>query len=109
MTIPSWARVGARIVCVETWRSVPGYGTGREIGPISGKVYTIRDVGEIHPRYPGTINVTVEEIRNEIVNYRSGRYEVSFGIYRFRPLTTTKTQAEDVAMIRSLIKDEVNA
>lgn len=106
MTIPSWARVGAKVVLVDD--SPP---EGPKLMPVSmpvlGKTYTIREVIGAGAKHVRNDCILLEEITNPISPVWHEEY--CYRLKRFRPLTTTKTQAEDVAMIRSLIKDEVNA
>lgn len=91
MTIPSWARVGAQVTCVRN--STSGV-------LIVDAVYTILSV-ESWLDFDGDAGLYLHEVESPF----GGAFKIS----HFHPLTTTKTQAEDVAMIRSLIKDEVNA
>lgn len=95
MTIPSWARVGEKVACVFSHLCDD---TGIWASISEGQIYTIAGV-EFDPDVSGS--AILQLVERPSVEW--------FSIDAFRPLTTTKTQAEDVAMIRSLIKDEVNA
>lgn len=90
--------VGQKVVCVETWSPSPGTGRGDEIGPIKGRIYTIRAL-VVHPAHPGP-HVLLREIRNDVVSYRSGRYEASFHARRFRHVVGRKT---DISIFQQMI------
>ena len=90
----SWARVGAKCVCIgrnPLWDGLP------VATPAVGEEYTIREVqGDA---------VLLVEIHNRpiwFVPELGGPGEPNFGVWRFRPLVT-KTQDQDVAMFKSLL------
>ena len=91
--IPSWARVGAKVVCVATWRRQTEY---HEQGPVSGEIYTIREVGALHLHEPGVVCVRLVEIKNRCLKYRDmpAGWEPAFRLSRFRPLITIE---DDIA------------
>jgi len=88
--MPSWARVGAKVVCVDpnpSWANVLWAAT-----PAKDCIYTIREIVDGDA-------ILVEEIRNvdAAVHLNDGTYrrgEPCFGIWRFRPLIT---QQDDIA------------
>ena len=92
MSVPSWARVGAKVVCVEdccfNWDDHPPHGPAPEVGDIS-------TIAEIAVDADGVWLVLREHSDLD-----------SFGIEAFRPLVSTKTEAEDVALFRDLLKTE---
>jgi len=55
----------------------------REKLPVKGKIYTVRWVGKC---LEGNDSLRLEEIVNQITEYRSGYTECSFKVYRFREL-----------------------
>lgn len=88
----SWEfKVGKRVVCVRPYNGMCG-GTGREVWPIAGVIYTLRDVGFIHPHYPTTLGVRLMEIANEAIHYRGypAPWEPAFAAMRFRPVEETR-------------------
>lgn len=88
-------RVGQKVCCVETWVN-DGAGYGDEIGPISGEIYTIRDVGPLHPAFPADTMVLLSEIVNPVRPYAisPNGIEPSFGEWRFRPVVDRKPSIE---------------
>jgi len=91
-SIPAWARVGAKVVCVKVgeWSNThPG-----EKHPRFGDVLTVREGiflgGELYLRFA--------EIRNPPVRYAPGLgfFEGSYFIDRFRPLVA-RTAEQDIA------------
>lgn len=79
MSIPSWCRVGAKVVCIELLARVYA-----ETVPVVGETYTIRDVRD----YGDVVGILVSEIRNAVANYDEGDLEPCFIIEAFRPLIT---------------------
>jgi len=95
-------RVGQKVVCIETW-SLNGTGYGDEIGPIEGKIYTIRSIGVgFNSHYPDRLQVRLVEISNESRLYGGDRakYEPAFGAYRFRPVVERKT---DISIFKAML------
>jgi hypothetical protein len=92
MTIYDWAKPGVKVVCINTWiNNMRDDGTSPfkdDVGPVEGQIYSIRDVGIIHPKYPNNVCVRLNEISNKVALFRGEKYETSFGIFRFRPLVT---------------------
>jgi hypothetical protein len=80
-----WARPGVKIVCVETWID----DLYDDQGPVKGEIYTIRQIGLLHPDKSG-VCVRLAEILNPKQEYEPpiGWWEVCFGLFRFRPLVT---------------------
>lgn len=88
MTIPSWARVGAKVVCVDDYpdryQRGPQFFVGLD-GLRKDGVYTIRDV--VRSPYDGARwGLRLVEIVRKVGP--GDPYEVPFGIERFRPLVT---------------------
>lgn len=81
--------VGQRVVCIDGSGLRRSYG---EIGPETGAVYTVREVGD-PPEWPRTCLLLVE-IVNEPHNYTHGFCEGGFDARRFRPLVERKTSIE---------------
>jgi len=90
--IPSWARVGAKVVCVDD-APIPGQmgpGWGGLDGLTRGEIYTIR--GHAKGSYSGLPGVLLAEIIRPLGRRES--YEQPFRLSRFRPLVS---QADDIA------------
>lgn len=85
-----WAKPGVKVVCVSTWVNIGPAATNvfkYDRGPIEGQVYTIREIGELHPSYPGDIQVRLHEIFNKPQQiFEDPNWETCFNIKRFRPL-----------------------
>lgn len=97
MTIPSWARVGAKVVCVNAARLYPPQRTD-EATPAEGQTYTIREVVD----YCYAIGLRLVEIVNRPHDYADGCLECAFVIDAFRPLTT-RTQEQDLELFLPLL------
>jgi hypothetical protein len=82
--IPSWARVGAKVVCVDgDFSRFPSKLLGCAPNrPVAGITYTVRRVRE----YPKGVFILLEEIRNPWSDYGRWHGEAQFGLGRFRPL-----------------------
>jgi len=89
MMIPSWAYVGAKVVCKTAFGAA-----GTTIKPMVGTVYTIREFDEVD------IDPFIRLV--EIVQ-RAGwdGFEPSFDISYFRPVHTRRS---DVRMVKSLVR-----
>lgn len=97
MSIPSWAKPGQKVVCLNSdwrkgddtplWLWVWLKATGL---PVAGCVYTISSVRR-HP-FDGGAALRLK-----------GWGVIGFHVEWFRPLVSTKTESEDVALIKSLI------
>lgn len=87
-------RVGQKVVCVSEWKRIGGF--GGEIGPIHGEVYTIREVGFLHPDFPRMVTVRLDEIANEVWL----GFETCFAATRFRPVVQRKT---DISIFKALL------
>lgn len=90
--IPSWARVGAKVVCVQGSQPRPNSTYDlRSTMPIVGEVYTLRHVMAT----PKGAGVWLEEIVNPIGNPAKGwNGETGFHLSCFRPV---KTIEDDIA------------
>jgi hypothetical protein len=84
--IPAWARVGAKVVCVDT------AGLFTQLDPC--RVYTIAEVYD-----PVRIDWGIRLV--EVASF-VGLYGAFFG-RRFRPAVPPKTEAEDTAQFRKLL------
>lgn len=99
-------RVGMKVVCIDDsdhLERTPPLGfkwAGDLDGLTEGKVYTIRSIYS-HP-VTGDLGVEINEIVRAYV--ATAAYHVSgFAAWRFRPLVT-RSQAQDIAMIRELVE-----
>lgn len=93
-------RVGQKVVCVRSWENL--YGHKNISGPLEGEIYTIREIGFIHPDRPDILTVRLAEIVNsELDSEEYGKWEPSFAAYRFRPLVERKT---DISCFTKLLK-----
>jgi len=90
----SWAKVGARVVCVDAG---PSANTGLPVNLVVGRIYTIVRTTPVGVN--GLKGVVVVEARAP-----SERYGFGFAVNRFRPIVT-KTQKQDVEMFLSLLSD----
>jgi hypothetical protein len=81
--VPSWARKGAKVVCIGGWEHRGGYGD--EVLPEVGETYTIRTV---EFSLDGDVCLRLEEIVNARRSYSTGLDECQFYVGRFRPLVT---------------------
>lgn len=95
--IPSWARVVAKVVCVDAAPRDPGVAL-----LIAGAVYTIRATEWCAdwPYTPPGYGVHLLEVRRPVW-LRTGR-AMPYDIARFRPLVT---EADDVALFQRLVAD----
>ena len=90
--LPSWAKVGARVVCIEVFEQKD---TGPEYAlPAVGEVYTIR---EIEDGYWGGWYFRFNEIHNP--PFFSDGIEPSFSHLRFKPVVEQKSDNEIEAQI----------
>jgi hypothetical protein len=95
MTIPSWCRVGAKVVCVrDGWdRHEVVDPRGQLTYAKQGGVYTIR---EIVIRAAGT-GLLLAEVRNPISEAGSGAgMEVAFDVRCFRPVVD-RSKEQDIS------------
>lgn len=100
MSIPSWAKVGAKVVCVDDSHSPATHMDGLA----KGTVYTIRWVGMDFVGEAGMCVRLVEIIRDRpyIGHESAGRMDIPYMIGRFRPVQT-KTQEQDMEMFAPLL------
>jgi hypothetical protein len=94
-------RVGQKVVCVETWH-LNGTGYGDEVGPVRGRIYTIRDIGfGLNPAYPHSLQVRLAEITIPLRPYRGfPLQEPGFSVSRFRPIVERKT---DISIFTAML------
>lgn len=94
--LPSWARRGAKVLCVDmgpiVLDGVPHEPPSNEKPPV-GEIYTIRWAG-FSPG-DGLVCLRLKEVRRPSRWYRFRLYEPPFLIERFRPLVETN-EAEEV-------------
>ena len=89
MTIPSWCRVGQRVVCITAFKnSLPVSGVASL--PVVGATYTIREARE----WPTGCDILLVEMKNPPVDTRYGIVERGFLVERFRPLVDDKSDNE---------------
>jgi hypothetical protein len=91
MSVPSWARRGQKVVCVDD--TDLEHRSYQETCPVSGAVYTIREVMP-STRWPGEFVITLVEIVNQPQRYAGGLCECCFRGTRFRPLVTLESDIE---------------
>ena len=97
-------RVGQKVVCVETWTPGSNYSPNIVNGPVEGGVYTVREVGYLHPWYPDLVVVLLLELDNSggKWTFRGAPYEWEppFAARRFRPVVDRKT---DISLFRAML------
>jgi hypothetical protein len=99
--LPSWARKGVRVVCVdarpEVYKVAGGAYTNTGLGGLaSGAIYTIDSIGDVY----GRATLILRELHR-------GRYEHGFDVARFRPAVEPKTEAEDVALFHDIARQKL--
>jgi hypothetical protein len=96
---PSWAVRGRKIVCVDAeWLDIAGTPTVLAVGAI----YTIDGFEEDSVYWACPMGaVFLKEVANPT------DASCGFGLDRFRPLVSTKTEAEDVARFRKLLTQRI--
>lgn len=88
----SW-HVGMKVVLIDdNWGPRHDITLG-VVDPVKGVVYTVRSV-QMSPSGSGFVCITLNEIRNPILKYRSSTGERLYRAYRFRPVQTRKTSIE---------------
>lgn len=99
--IPSWARKGAKVVCVNDAAFPEQIGPEwmSDTGLREGAIYTIRGLS---PCWSGQTGVLLAEVVYP-VDGRLGA-EPGYRISRFRPLIEPKTEAQDRAFFRHWLK-----
>lgn len=105
MTIPAWAREGAKVVYTGEYAPDLEEGEGEWAeSVVVGAVYTIR--GFHYSRFFARWQLLVCEVRNPVEKFcdQNTPYEPGFHLDGFRPLVSTKTMAEDVAHIKALLE-----
>lgn len=85
--LPSWVRVGARVICVNDVVTTP-IERGQTL-PVRGVTYTVRNT------FRDAIRL-VEIVNRTIYTTEDGFGESAFYISRFRPAVEPKTEAEDL-------------
>lgn len=89
MDIPSWCRVGQKVVCVN---GEPMDGAAYDVLPETGGVYTIRRV-QANFLFGTPARIREHAIwLDEII--RLPKVDFPFGLCRFKPLTDTPSKAE---------------
>jgi len=106
-SLPSWARKGVKVVCVDAdVGSVPTGKRAYRYDPDwcleAGSTYVIRRAFIDEPTSEPC--VWLEEITRAI---DAAGYEAPFHVSRFRPLVSTKTEEEDVAEFRKLLTQPI--
>ena len=90
--IPSWARVGAKVVCVDA-SLAPGMRWFDNEAPVEGEVYTITDVGYDHEVRKVTVYLA-EICRGPTHVLFYGR-DLGYWLGRFRPVHTLETDISE--------------
>jgi hypothetical protein len=92
-SLPSWARVGAKVVCVNDQRLESSeVHTG---ALVARSTYTIEGT---YQHRDGRLGLFLSELRIRHLNRR-----VVYDIRRFRPAVEPKSEAEDLAQFRKLL------
>lgn len=86
MDVPSWCRVGQKVVCIDGGQFNRA---SDEIVPETGGIYTIRDV----ELFDGFVFLRFVEVVNEPYQYAEAFGEVNFSSHGFRPLVS---QQDDI-------------
>lgn len=99
MTAPSYTswHVGMKVVLIDdNWG--PRHDIARGVvNPVKGVVYTVRSV---QMALSGFVCITLNEIRNPILQYRSSIGERLYRAYRFRPVQTRQT---DISIFTAML------
>ena len=100
-SLPSWARKGAKVVCVDVrpraYRVAGGEYTNTGLcGLALGTIYTIDATDNVY----GRATLILRELHR-------GKYEHGFDAARFRPAVEPKTEAEDVAMFHDIARQKL--
>lgn len=103
MTVPSWARVGAKVICVNVeilpHQKASTYRRSSLDQLKVGATYTISGIGHASTGRPG---LWLAEA-SCTWKWKDGR-EAGFDMTRFRPIVT-RTQEQDVRTIKSMLRD----
>lgn len=97
MTIPSWARIGAKVVYIRK-HSFPRHDAGITY-PQYGDRLTIRDVVDLPD---GRTLLRLVEIVNPVRLCNYGYMEGAFGVKNFSPIVS-RTQEQDIALFAPLL------
>lgn len=97
--IPSWAVVGAKVVCVNS-KPNPGTVWTNGDGLVEQEIYVIRRVF-VNAR--GAPSLDLEGCERSLLTHLAFGFYVGYGITRFRPLIN-KTLEEDMEMFVPLLK-----
>lgn len=89
--------VGQKVVCVDDRKRFDRFNDPREITPVKGTVYTVR---EIVPSNQFSFGVLLLEIVNEPIQYLEGYGEMYFNPRRFRPAVSPKT---DISIFEKIL------
>lgn len=107
MSYLDW-HVGMKVVCVDDhWNDTRSPEVvEKEAIPTNGCVYSIREIGYLHPYRTTTLCVRLNEIENpfKLYSYPNGtvRTERCFGARRFRPVQTRPT---DISIFTAMLHD----
>lgn len=96
---------GMKVVCIDSEphfigrQRQPWFG---ETFPVLGRVYTIREIGQLYEQYGygGLIVVRLVEIVNATITYGVGTFEGGYSARRFRPVQHRKT---DIALFTAML------
>ena len=103
-SLPSWAVRGAKVVCIfDDWEQLPGLPPIPARQPMLNEVLTIREVMTTdHFNAAQHLLLYIGQMRC-LLSFEELGHGWLYLSHRFRPLVSTKTEAEDVALIKSLI------
>lgn len=103
--IPAWAVRGAKVVAVGTGSAEPRYPGANypDVGPQA--IYTIRAVKPAGYGGCKETLVLLREIDNSHI--KPEPFEPGYVLRAFRPLVSTKTEAEDLAHFRKLLDQPI--
>jgi hypothetical protein len=93
--VPSWARVGAKVVCI----NADGFRVSQPL--LLGATYTIRRVREGLAKDGWVPGLELVEVTNNVNPF--SRNEHGYRLTRFRPLVDDEAQERDAAMFRKLL------
>lgn len=101
MSYLDW-HVGMKVVALRTIQFDRQYHGQNEVLPVKGRVYTIREIGRLHPHYPDHVTIRLSEIRNT-PHYRveiGQVQETFFYAVDFRPI---HTRASDISIFTAML------
>lgn len=101
MSYLDW-KVGDKVVCVKQYDFNAAVMLPTDTLPVEGGIYTIREIGCLHPNYPKAAAIRLREIRNrQVMRIETGTaIELFFFASRFRRVQPRKT---DISIFQRLL------